>query len=296
MSERQENQQELRYFLQKHLSIEDLNFSLPHGSGMESYFAEGNGQSYFVKVGVQVERYVVLAEIGLTPPVLVTGQLENGLSIIVQQFMAGRRPSRLDYRDRLTEVAGLVRKMHNDSRIKKVLPAVSSNHYKDAGSLALKRLRQKWEHYRAQVPQVANFVDDSLDDLAKQVKLFSGEGLVVSHGDICNANWLFASDGKIYILDFESMSMDDPALDMGALLWWYYPPELRQQFLDIAGYEYNHELKFRMQIRMAMHCLSITLPREQSFDRLDSDHYDGSLRDFRAMLNGNENPEGYDTG
>ena len=116
---------------------------------------------------------------------------------------------------------------------------------------------------------------------------------MASHGDICNANWLFTSDSRIYLLDFESMSMDDPAFDMGALLWWYYPPELRQRFLDIAGYRYDEELKFRMRIRMAMHSLNITLPREQSFDRFDPDNYGESLRDFKAILEGRENPEGY---
>jgi thiamine kinase-like enzyme len=128
----------------------------------------------------------------------------------------------------------------------------------------------------------------------KQVNLFSGEGLVSSHGDICNGNWLFAADGRIYILDFDSMNMDDPSLDMGALLWWYYPPELRQQFLDITGYRYDDEFKHRMQIRMAIHCLDITLPREGSFDQFDSSHHEDALRDFRAILQGKENPEGYE--
>ena len=91
------------------------------------------------------------------------------------------------------------------------------------------------------------------------------------------------------------MSMDDPALDMGALLWWYYPPELRQRFLGIAGYRYDDEFKFRMRIRMAMHCLDITLPRERSFDSFDPNTYHESLTDFRAILNGEENPEGYTT-
>jgi thiamine kinase-like enzyme len=293
MPDRQEHQQEVRRFLQKNFSIDDWRFSLPHGSGVESYFAQGNGQGYFVKVGVQAERYLAMAEIGLTPSVLVDGQLDNGLSVIVQPFMAGRRPSRLDYWDQLTEVAGLIRKMYPHPRIKKVLQAVSSNFYKDAGLLALNRLRQKWEHYKVQVPTVAEFVDNSFEYLTEQVNLFSGEGLVVSHGDICNANWLFASDGKIYVLDFESMAMDDPALDMGALLWWYYPPELRQRFLEVAGYRYDDEFKFRMRIRMAMHCLDITLPRERSFDSFDPSTYHESLRDFRAILNGEENPEGY---
>ena len=41
--------------------------------------------------------------------------------------------------------------------------------------------------------------------------------------------------GELYLIDLESMSLDDPALDIGATLWWYYPPELRQRFLEIAG-------------------------------------------------------------
>jgi thiamine kinase-like enzyme len=293
MPNRQEHQQEVLRFLQKQLSSDDWRFSLPHSTGTESYFAQGNGQSYFVKVGVQAERYVAMSEIGLTPPILVYGQLDNGLSLIVQPLIAGRRPSRLDYCNQLMEVAGLIRKMHHHLRIKGVLPAVSSSFYKDAGLRALARLRQKWERYKEQLPMVAVFVDSSLEHLAQQVNTFSGEGLVASHGDICNANWLFASDGKIYILDFESMAMDDPALDMGALLWWYYPPELRQQFLDIAGYRYDDGFKFRMRVRMAIHSLDITLPRERSFDSFDPNTYHEALRDFRAILNGEENPEGY---
>ena len=87
--------------------------------------------------------------------------------------------------------------------------------------------------------------------------------------------------------------MDDPALDIGTLLWWYYPPELRQRFLDIAGYKYDDEFRLRMRVRMAMHCLSITLPREGSFDSFNPDHYSETLIDFRAILNGKENPQGY---
>jgi thiamine kinase-like enzyme len=143
------------------------------------------------------------------------------------------------------------------------------------------------------VPDVAEFVEDSLEDLTQQIHLFSTSGLVASHNDICNANWLFAFDGTIYVLDFEPMSLEDPALDLGSLLWWYYPPELRKQFLEIAGYSYDEGLKFRMQVRMAMHCLNITLPREQSFDGFDPTHYSESLDDFRAILAHQENPQGY---
>ena len=193
----QEHQQEVRAFLKKHLSIYDWRFSLPHGWGKESYFVHGFKRTYFVKVGVQVERYLAMAEIGLTPPVILHGQLESGLSVIVQSFITGRKPSQLDYRERLIEVAALIRKMHNSPQMKEVLPAASSNLYKDSGMQALDRLRQKWERYKDQVPTEVEFVEDSLEHLTEQIDQFSGEGLVASHGDICNANWLFASEGRI---------------------------------------------------------------------------------------------------
>ncbi len=293
MPSRQKHQREVHAFLKKHLSLYEWKFSLPHGWGKESYFAHGFKRTYFVKVGVQVERYLAMAKIGLTPPVILHGQLESGLPVIVQSFITGRNPSRADYRERLTDVAELIREMHNSPHIQGALQAASSNTYKDAGSRALDRLRQKWERYKTQVPTVADFVNSSLEHLAGQVDLFTGEGLVASHGDICNANWLFASDGRIHLIDFDLMRMDDPALDMGALLWWYYPPGLRASFLEAAGYRYDDEFRLRMQVRMAMHCLDILLPREESFDQFHSETFGNSLQDFRAVLDGRENPEGY---
>lgn len=294
MPGRQEHQQEVHYFLQKQFAVRDWKFSLPHGSGMETYFVEGNGRKYFVKVGAPVERYIVMADLRLTPPVLTFGQLASGASIMVQPFIAGRSPSRRDYRERMEPVAGLIRNLHSEPRVQQVLPPASSNGHQLAGSKALGDLRQKWEHYKGEVPEVAGFVDASLDALARRIEQFSTSGLVASHNDICNANWLFTEDGKIYLLDLESMSMDDPACDMGALLWWYYPTELRRQFLQIAGYAYDDEFRSRMQVRMAIHCLNITLPREQSFDSFHPDRYEEALEDFRAILSGEENPQGYD--
>ena len=285
----------MRSFLQKHFPIQNWFFSIPHGTGMETYFVQGNQRGYFVKVGVPVERYEVMAEIGLTPPILASGQLESGPSIIVQPLITGRSPSRREYREQLERVAALIHTMHNDQRLKESLPSASSNFHKDVGLCALNSLRQRWERYGAQVPNVAEFVENSLHELDSQIKQFSTEGLVASHNDICNANWLFALDGNIYIVDFEAMSMDDPAFDLGALLWWYYPPKLREQFLDIAGYRYDNDFRFRMQVRMALHCLSITFPREQSFDRFSPECYDEALDDFRAVLDGRENPQGFTT-
>lgn len=292
--ERQQHQQEVLNFLHKNLSLYEWKFSLPHGTGRETYIAHGFKRNFFVKVNVDVERYLAMADMGLTPPVFVHGRLESGLSVIVQPFVAGKTPSPRELQERLPEVAEHIRIMHGGSKITQVLKQPHYSSFQDSAGQALERLQQKWQCYRKSVPATAQFVDDQLTELSRKIRNISGDGLIASHGDICNGNWLFTSDGRIYILDLESMSRNDPALDMGALLWWYYPPEMRQQFLEIAGYPYDENFKYRMQVRMAIHCLDVLLPREGSFDRFTPDHLEEALEDFKAIMAGKENPQGYD--
>jgi len=293
MQDKQSHQIEVVAFLQKYFSSYRWELTFPKGSGNETYFAQGDHQAYFIKLGAHVEYYEAMASIGLTPQVLVTGYLEDGTSLLVQPYITGKKPSRRDYRVYLEHFAKIISTVHQSLEIKRVLPEVFSNQYNIIGIEALTRLQQKWDCYKSQVPAFADFVDESLAHLREQVRVFLGGGLVASHNDICNANWLISSSGRIYLIDLESLSLDDPAVDIGAILWWYYPPQLRQRFLEIAGYANDEWFRNRMRVRMAMHCLNIILPRERSFDRFDPDTFAESLIDFRAVLAGEENPQGY---
>ena len=152
-------------------------------------------------------------------------------------------------------------------------------------------MRARWERVRAQVPHVAGFVDAALDDLERRIAHFSGGGLVASHNDICWDNWLFTDDGHIYLVDLEAMALDDPALDVGATLWWYYAPELWPRFLQYVGYPDDEGFRDRMWVRLALHCLSITVPRPGSFDTFDPTTYEERLVDFRATMERKGNPE-----
>jgi thiamine kinase-like enzyme len=235
-----------------------------------------------------------MASIGLTPQVLAVGTLGDGTSIIVQPYIVGSKPSRRDYHTHLEQFAIAINKAHHSPEVQQVLPKVSSDLYRVVGLESFSRIQQRWGLYKTQVPKVAEFIDESLDYLGQQVKDFQGTGLVASHNDICNANWLISHDGQLYLIDLESMSLDDPAVDIGATLWWYYPPDLRERFLIIVGHANDKAFESRMQVRMAMHCLSITLPREQSFDRFDPASFAEALTDFRTILAGGENPQGYE--
>jgi thiamine kinase-like enzyme len=293
MQNRHQHKCEVQTFLQQHLSNQPWELTLPNGSGNETYFAYCHGQTYFIKLDVQVEKYQMVASIGLTPQVLVAGHLEDGTTIIIQPYIVGKRPSQGDYHTRLKQFASAINQIHHNAAVKEVLTEVSSDLYRVAGLEALTRLQQKWDRYKAQVPNVADFIDESLEYLRQQVADFQGAGLIASHNDICNANWIISSTGRLYLIDLDSMSLDDPAVDIGATLWWYYPPELRESFLKETGYTNDTTFQRRMQVRMAMHCLNITLPREKSFDAFDPAAFAGSLTDFKAILVGRENPKGY---
>lgn len=161
-----------------------------------------------------------MGSIGLTRKVTVAGCMADGTSIIVQPCIAGRKPSRKDYRIHLEQIAAIINTTHHSLEVKRVLPEASSNLYSVVGLEVLTRIQQRWDHYRAQVPEIAKFVDDSLAYLAHQVQCFLGTSLVAAHNDICNANWLVSSDGRLYLIDLGFMTLDDPAVDIGATLWW----------------------------------------------------------------------------
>jgi thiamine kinase-like enzyme len=294
-TDRNRHKSEVSSFLNKNIGNQMWKIGLPpHGTGQETYFVRGSKHSYFVKLGAETERYLVMSELGLSPQVVAVGQLEDGMSILVQSQVSGSKPMRKDFHQYWMKFAESIRITHESEELKRILPKRSSDWHKDVGKEILEEIENRWVQYRASVPATAEYVENSIQYLKGQVAKFSESGLVASHNDVCNGNWLVTTAGTIYLLDYESMSLDDPALDLGAILWWYYPPEMRDEFLRAAGYTNDEEFRNRMRIRMAIHNLNIVIPRKDSFDRFEVEVFDTELEDFRAVMDGRENPQGYD--
>ncbi len=285
---------ELEAFLQRQFSTQNWEFAQPHARGKETYFASGGGQIYFIKLAVPIANYQVMAALGLTPPVLAADKLEDGTPVLVQLYIECKTPSRADFRLHLAEFASAIRTMQHCAQLREVLPEAGSEQHCDLASQALKQLRIKWDRYKPQLPGCIEEVEEKLNQLEQKIDTLESSGVVAAHKDICNANWLITADGRIYLVDLDSMAMDDPACDLGAILWWYYPPDIRPHFLHAAGYINSEQFQTRMRLRMSLHCLDIMLPREGSYDQLDVENFEQCLQDFRAIIAGRENPQGYD--
>ncbi len=291
---RDQHKTEVLQFLQTHLSREAWGISLPpHGTGHETYYARGDGQGYFIKLGVQLSRYRVMASLGLTPPVVAHGTLADGTPLLVQPLMEARNPTRWDFHQYLGQFAGILHGMHGSQDLIQTLPGDSSASYQQAGLAALAQVQARWEQHKSNAPSSVRYIDECLVEIKGQIQGFRGAGLAACHHDVCNANWLVSGEGRVYLVDLEAMALDDPAVDLGALLWWYYPAELWPRFLEAAGYGKDPGLRDRMRVRMALHCLHIVLPRQGSFDRFRPDWFEDVLEDFRAVMDGKGNPKGY---
>ncbi len=286
---------EVRRMLEREFPCGTWELSLPpQGTGNETYFGRCAERSCFIKLGVEIERYRIMDSLGLAPHLIMTGCLEDGTALVVQERVGGRKPSRKDFRDHLEQFAQAIRVTHECEALQQVLSPKRSGFYRDAGLDTLAEVERRWKGVRFMVPESAAYVESCIECLRNEIYQFEGEGLVASHNDICNANWLVSTQGRVYLIDYEMMSMEDPALDLGAILWWYYPPELRGRFLQVAGCSSDEGFLRRMRIRMAVHNLNIILPRENSFDTFESVGFEETLIDFRALMEGKDNPQGYE--
>jgi len=281
-------------FLKTNVRNQSWEISLPqHGTGNETYFGQSSGRLYFIKLGANTDRYQVMSNLGLSPQIIALGHLGDGTSILVQERVNGKIPNRKDFHLHLKKFAESIKKTHHCEGLKQILPKRSSSFYKDVGLEILEEVELRWKKHELEVSEFSEYVNEKIAYLKHQIDQFTGDGLVASHSDICNGNWLVSHDEKLYLLDYDSMTLDDPALDLGAILWWYYPPKMREEFLEITGYENDESLRNRMRIRMAIHNLNILIPRENSFDRFTAETFGAALADFRATIDGRENPQGY---
>jgi len=127
---------------------------------------------------------------------------------LVQEHISGRIPSRSDFQKKLAIFAQIIRDTHQSEHVIRILPERDIESYSQAGLDIIECISRRWKKFRSQVPSVVEYVEEKIEYLKAEVTKFSGSGLVASHNDVCNGNWLIADDGTVYLLDYEGMSLD----------------------------------------------------------------------------------------
>jgi thiamine kinase-like enzyme len=216
------------------------------GATGEAFYAQFNEQKLFLKRNSSPFLAVLSAE-GLVPKLIWTKRLETGDVITAQQWLNGRELKPNEMNDE--KVAKLLRKIHRSEPLKGMLSKLGKQPLMP--ETYLKMVQGGLDNELMQIPSVKK----SVEFLAREVQHLNCDKFVVCHGDVNHNNWLLGENNQLYLIDWDSAMIGDPAIDLGLLLYWYIPEEKWKDWLKIYGVDDSDDLKLRMKWYVLAHTL-----------------------------------------
>ncbi len=265
--------------LQTALGGDDWDVRRPEqGWSDRSFVAAAGGRRVFVKFGTPAAILRRVAELGVAPAVLATGE-HDGTPYAIQEYVEGPYPNHAWVVEHQDEVATLLSRIHRDAE----LSALVASPRREVFQVAL-------------LHESRRLVDDALGQrhglgaaeewLTTHRPVLPDAELVPTHGDISPKNFLITPRGLIMI-DWDDVALADPMRDLGPLLWWYFPPEEWPAFMESYGMRLTPALTGRVYWWAA--CISLDITAGLVERGYDEDAV-GFLNDFLAAAAEQPNP------
>lgn len=182
----------------------------------------------------------------ITPKLLWTRRLNSGDTLVAQEWLDARNLRKHEMK--LPCVSQLLYRLHHSELLHRMLKQVEgqtitpqsllTDFWADLGELKHEPLIEQvyWE-------------------LSKHQPQLAVEEYEVCHGDLNHKNWLLANDGRLYLVDWETVGMGDCAFDLSMIMCHYVP---RNQWLDWLvqyGLKPNEDLMKRIEWYARMNLL-----------------------------------------
>lgn len=194
----------------------------------EKVFLKRNSSPFLAALSVE----------GITPKLVWTKRIGNGDVLTAQEWMNGRTLKSSEMSS--TEVAQLLSKVHHSKTLKRMLSRVGG---KTIGPLEW--IDSYFENLSVDLKEHP-FLQEVAVRLKNTVPSFSVDEFTVCHGDVYRKNWLLSDADRLYLVDWDSAMLCDPALDLGVLLCQYVKKESWLNWLEYYGQEMTEELSKRM--------------------------------------------------
>ncbi|UQD53056.1 phosphotransferase [Bacillus methanolicus] len=222
----------------EHLFGQDWEIVPAGGNTGEAFIAKHEEQKLFLKRNSSPFLAVLSAE-GIVPKLVWTKRMENGDVITAQQWLYGRELKPPEMND--TRVAKLLKKIHQSKPLLGMLTKLGKS------PLQPETLLHMIEKELDPDLLKLSAVKKARDFLRKEVANVHCEEKVVCHCDVNHNNWLLSDDNQLYLIDWDSAMIADPAIDLGLLLYWYIPENEWESWLNRYGTELTEDLKLRMK-------------------------------------------------
>jgi hypothetical protein len=256
-----------------------------HAGAGESYVATSGDRELFLKLDVDAAVVQRVAELGIAPAVVANGSYQ-GRPYVVQEYLHGTHPDRKWISLHLPRLAALIQKYHRDPVLATLLAKGPSLGYAEHISTGLGDMAA----LIAQLPESPHKAELShlLAELSEQARSFDPVGLVPAHADPNYHNFLLVGE-RVYLLDWEGVTLSDPLRDVGPLLWWYAPQQKWPEFFAAYSTEMDEQIERKVYWWAARQSCWVAL---WFAGRGLLEQAAPFMLDFEAALRGRANPHG----
>jgi hypothetical protein len=212
--------------------------------------ASGGGVAVVLKHSQPPAALVRLAELGVTPPVLATGELE-GVPYTIQRMITGEEPDRAWFARHVADLADLICRYQRDPALAAILRDDRSREH-----LTLSAAAMMFDDVppRAGSPFWTGEMLVARAEWRRQADRFPELAPVPVHADPMWANYVVDGD-RMYLIDWDEIDLSDPWRDVGVQLCWHVPADRWPDFLDRYGARLDDELRARIHWWMAFKSL-----------------------------------------
>lgn len=177
----------------------------------------------------------------ITPRLVWSKRTKDGATLTAQEWLNGRCLKRSEMTSQ--QVADLLYRVHHSDLLKKMLYQV--------GGQIVSPTEVLNRYFRGLVPDLRQhpLLKDVANRLrAKQPQLLRTQ-YEVCHGDLNHKNWLLSEKNKLYLVDWESAIIADPAMDISMLMCQYVPRKDWEKWLQqyFKQAEISEEMRFRVE-------------------------------------------------
>ncbi|WP_071130776.1 phosphotransferase family protein [Enterococcus timonensis] len=189
-----------------------------------------------------------LSREGITPKLVWTKRAGNGDVLTAQEWLDGRVLNENEV-GRYQEVITILRHLHHSPSLTNMLKKVGGKEI-SAFDLLL--------HYAEDLPQALRdntYLTKVFRHLEDHLPSFDPKNYVAVHGDTNHRNWMLSDTNQLYLVDWDSAMLSDPAVDLGCILGRYVPMEKWSAWLVAYGTTPKKEVMERIHWYGTMHQL-----------------------------------------
>ena len=187
-----------------------------------AYMGTNNDEKVFIKQNTSPFLMALTME-KITPRLVWTKRMVTGETVTAQEWKNGRSLHRDEMMQ--AQVSELLYRVHHRPVLKRML--------KQVGGQTLTPFELLNQYFRGLNPQLRShpLLKDVANRLRAKQPNLARSNYEVCHGDLNHKNWLLSDHNQLYLVDWESALIADPALDLSMLMYHYVPREKWREWL-----------------------------------------------------------------